>query len=202
MLDWHSLSCRSRQDAVQLFFLLIFTFGEKLSQVPPVPEKHSITPPPPINASPPHFMTVYNKCTGGGWGCCVSIWAPSLPGPSFVHVWSSVCCLSYISRHPPVRFLGKAHAVLEKSPSVLSDHWRPQIDASFSTLPGSHGKAMQHTHLLKDLLGPKKSVVSQDRKQKVKSCWRFISSSFSSCLERCHLTTKIQKHQKMLGDFR
>jgi hypothetical protein len=67
MLDWHSLSCRSGQDAVQLFFPLMFTFGEKLSQVPPVPEDHSVTPPPQRNASPPRVATVYNKHTEGEW---------------------------------------------------------------------------------------------------------------------------------------
>jgi hypothetical protein len=73
MLHWHSFSCRSGQNSVQLFFPLMFTFGEKLSQVPPVPEDHGVTPPPPRNASPPHGVTVYNKFTGGGGGWCVYI---------------------------------------------------------------------------------------------------------------------------------
>jgi hypothetical protein len=65
MLDWHSLSCRSGQGAVQLCFPLMFTFGE-MSQVPPVPEDHGVMPPPLRNASLPHVATVYNQCTGGG----------------------------------------------------------------------------------------------------------------------------------------
>jgi hypothetical protein len=31
---------------------------------------------------------------------CISIWVPSLPGPSFVHIWCSVCCLFCISHFP------------------------------------------------------------------------------------------------------
>jgi hypothetical protein len=44
----------------------MFTFGEKLSHVPPVPKDHDVTPPPLRNASPPHVAMVYNKRTGGG----------------------------------------------------------------------------------------------------------------------------------------
>jgi hypothetical protein len=64
----------------------MFMFGEKLSQVPPVPKDHGVTTPPPRNASLPCVATVYNKLTGGGGCWCVSIRAPSLPGPSFMHV--------------------------------------------------------------------------------------------------------------------
>jgi hypothetical protein len=74
-------------------FLLMFTFKEKLSQVLPVPKNCNVMPPPLRTSSPPHFATVYDKLTGGGGGWCVSIWESKLPGPSFVHVWSSVCCL-------------------------------------------------------------------------------------------------------------
>jgi hypothetical protein len=80
-------------------FPLMFTFREKLSQVPPVPENYNVTSPPPRTASLPCVATVHNKLTGGGEGWCVSIRAHSLPGPSFMHVWSSVCCLFCISRH-------------------------------------------------------------------------------------------------------
>jgi hypothetical protein len=45
-------------------------------------------PPPSRIASPSHVATVYNKLSGGGEGWCVFIQAPSLPGPSFMHVWS------------------------------------------------------------------------------------------------------------------
>jgi hypothetical protein len=51
------------------------------------------SPPSLRNASQPHVATVYNKLTGGGGGWCVSIQAHNLPGPSFMHVLSSVCCL-------------------------------------------------------------------------------------------------------------
>jgi hypothetical protein len=47
--------------------------------------------------SPPHVATVYNKLIRGAGGCCVSFRVPSLPGPSFMHVWSSVCGLFW---HP------------------------------------------------------------------------------------------------------
>jgi hypothetical protein len=48
-------------------------------------------PPPLRNASPPCVATVYNEFTGGRDDWCVSIRAPSVPGPSFMYVWSSVC---------------------------------------------------------------------------------------------------------------
>jgi hypothetical protein len=72
-------------------------------------------PPPPLrNASPPQVATVYNKRTEGGGCWCVSIQAHSLPGPSFVHVWSFVC-LSFLSSPvaPQLRFLGQACVGLE-----------------------------------------------------------------------------------------
>jgi hypothetical protein len=62
--------------------------------------------PPPSIAFPPHVATVYNKLTRGG--------APSLPGPSFMHVLSSVCCLFQHLPSLSVRFLRKARAGVEK----------------------------------------------------------------------------------------
>jgi hypothetical protein len=46
---------------------------------------------------------------------CVSIRATSLPGPSFVHVWSSVCCLFLHLPLPSVRILGQAHPRYKRS---------------------------------------------------------------------------------------
>jgi hypothetical protein len=47
-------------------FPKMFTFREKLSQVPPVPEYYNVKPHPPLrNVSPPRVSTVYNKLTGG-----------------------------------------------------------------------------------------------------------------------------------------
>jgi hypothetical protein len=51
----------------------MFTFREKLSQVPPVPEDCNVMPLSPRIASPPLVATVYNKLTGGGGGWYVSI---------------------------------------------------------------------------------------------------------------------------------
>jgi hypothetical protein len=107
-LHEHSLSCRNGQDAIQLFFPLMFMFRDKLSQIPPVPKDYNVTSPPPRNASPTRVATIYNKLTGGGGGWCVSIQAPSLPGPSFMHVWSSVCCLFLHLPSLLVRFIGQA----------------------------------------------------------------------------------------------
>jgi hypothetical protein len=58
--------------------------------------------PTPRTAAPPHFATVCNKLTGGGGGWCVSIWPPSLHGPSFVHVLSSGS-----SHHSQLNILGQ-----------------------------------------------------------------------------------------------
>jgi hypothetical protein len=94
----------------------MFAFREKLSQVPPVPEDYNVTPPPLRIISPPCVATVYNKLTGGEGGWCVSIRAHSLPGPSFVHVWSFVC-LSFLASPiaPQLRFLGQACGGFEKN---------------------------------------------------------------------------------------
>jgi hypothetical protein len=48
----------------------------------------------------------------GGWW--VSIQVPSLPGPSFMHVWSSVCSLFLHLLLPSVRFIGQAHVGHER----------------------------------------------------------------------------------------
>jgi hypothetical protein len=99
-----NLSCKSGQDAVQLFFPLMFTLREKLSQVPPIPEDNNVTPPLPKNAPPPCVATVYNKLTGGrGVGVSLSehpvYLAPALA--CFVF-----CLLSFLHLlSPPVRFL-------------------------------------------------------------------------------------------------
>jgi hypothetical protein len=106
-------------------FPKMFTFREKLSQVSPVPDDYNVMPPPPIT-SPyllPLFIiygvaTVYNKLTGGEGCWCVSIKALSLPGPSFAHVWSSVCLFWHLLS--PLRFLGQAH--------VGHERWRPNKD--------------------------------------------------------------------------
>jgi hypothetical protein len=60
---------------------------------------------------PLHLMLplyVINLLEVEGW--CVSIWAPSLPGPSFAYVWSSVCCLFLHLPLPSVRFIGQVCA--------------------------------------------------------------------------------------------
>jgi hypothetical protein len=86
----------------------MFTFREKLSQVPPVPKDYNVTSPPLRIASLSLVVTVHNKLAGGGGGWWVSIRTLSLPGPSFMHVWSSVCCLFWHLPLPPVRFTGQA----------------------------------------------------------------------------------------------
>jgi hypothetical protein len=60
----------------------MFTFGEKLSQFPPVPKDHSVMPPPPRNASSPSVATVYNKLTGVQGGYCVSSEHPAYLAPA------------------------------------------------------------------------------------------------------------------------
>jgi hypothetical protein len=82
----------------------MFTFGEKLSEVPPVLEAHGVTPPPPRIASPPRVPTVYNKCTGGG-GAGVS------PSEHSAYLAPALCmfgllsfCLFYISHCPQLGF--------------------------------------------------------------------------------------------------
>jgi hypothetical protein len=88
-------------------------FREKLSQVPPVPEDYSAMPPPLRIASPPRVVTIYNKLTGGGGSWCVFIRVPSLPGPSFVHIWPHL--LSFpASQSSPVRLLGQVYAAHKK----------------------------------------------------------------------------------------
>jgi hypothetical protein len=47
-------------------FPKIFTFREKLSQVPPVPEDYNVTLPSPRTTSPSCFAIVYNKLAGDG----------------------------------------------------------------------------------------------------------------------------------------
>jgi hypothetical protein len=79
----------------------MFPFGENLSQVPPVPKDHGVTPPPPRNAALPHVATVYNKCTGGGECWCVSIWSHKPTWPSFMHVCSFVCLFGHLLSPPP-----------------------------------------------------------------------------------------------------
>jgi hypothetical protein len=91
-------------------FPKMFTFREKLSQVSPDPKDYNVTPPPARIASPPPVTTVYNKFTEGEGGWCVSIQSLSLPGPSFMHAWSSVCCLFMHLPSPPVRFIGQTCA--------------------------------------------------------------------------------------------
>jgi hypothetical protein len=49
-------------------FPKMFMLRETLSQVPPFPEDHGVTPPLPRIASPPRVATVYNKLSGGGGG--------------------------------------------------------------------------------------------------------------------------------------
>jgi hypothetical protein len=56
------------------------------------------------------YATVYNKLTGGDRDWCVSIHAPSLPGPRFMNVWSSVYSLFWHLLSPSLRFIGQAHA--------------------------------------------------------------------------------------------
>jgi hypothetical protein len=85
-LNWHSLSCRSGQDEVQLYFSFNVYIQKRLLQVPPFPEDYNVMPPSLRKASPSGFATIYNKLTVGGGGWCVSMQAPSLPGPSFMHV--------------------------------------------------------------------------------------------------------------------
>jgi hypothetical protein len=85
----------------------MFTFREKLSQVPPFPKDYNVMPPPLRNASPSHVATIYNKLTGGGGGWCVSTQTPSLPGSSFMHVWPFVCCLFQHLLSPQLGFQDK-----------------------------------------------------------------------------------------------
>jgi hypothetical protein len=57
-------------------FPKMFTFREKQSQVPPVPENYNVMPPPLRTVAPLYFASVYNKLSGGGRGeglLCISI---------------------------------------------------------------------------------------------------------------------------------
>jgi hypothetical protein len=76
-------------------------FGEKLSQVSPVPEDHGVMPPPQRNASLPHVDTVYiiNALEVGVTGVSPSKHT-SLPGPSFMHVLSFVCLFWHLLLSP------------------------------------------------------------------------------------------------------
>jgi hypothetical protein len=71
----------------------------------------------PLHLMLPLYIT---KLTGGEGGWCVSIQALSLPGHSFMHVWSSVCCLFLHVSSPSVRFIGQAH--------VGHESWSPNRD--------------------------------------------------------------------------
>jgi hypothetical protein len=103
-------------------FPKMFMFREKLSQVSPVPQDYNITPPSLRTAAPLQFATVYkNSLEMEGPG--VSIRAPSLPGPSFMHVWSSVCCLFQHLPLPQLRFLGQAHVACKKWLLARSQKW-------------------------------------------------------------------------------
>jgi hypothetical protein len=125
-------------------FPKMFTFREKLSQVSPIPEDYNVTPPPPRIASPPRVTTVYNKRTGGGGCWCVSIRAHSLSGPSFMHVWSSVCCLFLHLPSPPVRFIGQLHAVHEMEATM-----NPLKDLTYTPLEcGEIGPVWWHTSVI------------------------------------------------------
>jgi hypothetical protein len=84
-------------------FPLMFTFREKLSQVPLVPQNYNVMPSSPEHCSPPHVASVCYKLTGGRGGWCVSIQAPRLPGLSFMTVWSSLYCLFQHLLMPPVK---------------------------------------------------------------------------------------------------
>jgi hypothetical protein len=96
----------------------MFMFRAKLSQVPPIPENYNAMPPPLRTASPPCVATVYNKHTGGWGGWCVSIWVPSLPGLSFMCVWSSVCCLFWPLPSPPVKVYRTSSCGAQKDSTV------------------------------------------------------------------------------------
>jgi hypothetical protein len=102
-----SLSCRSGQDAVQLFFPLKFMFGEKLSQVPPVAKGITGHVPFPKKCLSTQSCYWFNKHTGDGRWWCVSIWAHSLLGPSFIHILSSLLSFLHL-QSPQVRYLGQA----------------------------------------------------------------------------------------------
>jgi hypothetical protein len=108
MLDWHSLSCRSGQDAVQLFFPLMSTFEEKKSRVPPVPVDHGVTPPPlQMSSCLMLWLYIINSLEVEEAGC-VSIWAHKLTWPQF-YVCFVCCLLSFLHLlSPSVRFLGQA----------------------------------------------------------------------------------------------
>jgi hypothetical protein len=99
--------------------------------------------PPPRPASPPPVATVANKLTGVGGGWCVSIWAPSLPGPNFMHVWSSVCCLF---RHLPLPPVKVSRASLYKTQEMVTkqgpesemthERWHPKQGSESEVIPG------------------------------------------------------------------
>jgi hypothetical protein len=54
-------------------FPKMFMIREKQLQIFPILENYSVIPPTRTVAPPPCFANVYNKLTGGGQGCCVSL---------------------------------------------------------------------------------------------------------------------------------
>jgi hypothetical protein len=81
-------------------FPKMFTFREKLSQAPPVPEEYNVTPPTPKITSPPLVAAVYNKLTGSGGGWCVSIECPAYLAPALCIFCLLSVVFSSISCHP------------------------------------------------------------------------------------------------------
>jgi hypothetical protein len=114
-LDWHSLSHRSGQDAIQLFFLRCLHSERSCHRFLLFP---MIIMPCPLLQEMPLLLVLllYIIISLEIEGAGVSIQAHSLPGPSFVHVWSFVC-LSFLASPvtPHLRFLGQARVGCETS---------------------------------------------------------------------------------------
>jgi hypothetical protein len=84
----------------------MFTFGEKLSQVPPVPEDHGVTPPP--RESPLRLVLllyIINALEEEG-AAVFPFERPAYLAQPFACL-SAVCCLSYIYHLPQLGFQDK-----------------------------------------------------------------------------------------------
>jgi hypothetical protein len=91
---WHSPSRRGGQDAAQLFFLRCL-HSERSSHrfllFPRITVSHPLSQELLFHLVLPLYIINSLEVEGA---VCVSTRAPSLPGPNFMHVWSSICFLS------------------------------------------------------------------------------------------------------------
>jgi hypothetical protein len=156
---------------------------------------------PPRTGSPPSFATVYNKLAGGGGCWFVSIREPSLPGPSFRHVWSSVCCLFLHLPLPSARFLGQAHAGHDMT-LHLSTHNQKEITMTSSlsglkTIYSSFDCVVWHIFWLTKNSARCLFVLSKGLAVLHRLTWNMWSSCFSHSSSRDYQHTSTE-HIKFL----